>query len=202
MSCSTELSYRNCLSEPFGVPSDVTRASTGGLAKGAPAAMLLAGLLASVAAAHAGAWVSDGNSGCQVWNPNPQLDETVVWSGSCVNGRAEGPGTVRWSHSGTPGELDEGEWRGGRQVNRGTQSWSAGRYEGELSESEPNGRGVLTLKNLRYEGDFRNGKPNGMGTLTAGHESISGSWKDGCLQGPRRASIGVPLAVCRDSAGR
>ena len=42
--------------------------------------------------ALAGAWVADAKSGCQVWNPNPQLEETVAWSGSCTNGRAEGMG--------------------------------------------------------------------------------------------------------------
>jgi hypothetical protein len=53
------------------------------------------------------------------------------------------------------------------------------------------------LQKLRYEGDFRNGKPNGVGSLTAGSETVQGMWKDGCLQGTRKASIGVPLSACR-----
>ena len=167
-----------------------------GTLQGIATATLLNGLLA-VASAHAGAWVADAKSGCQVWNPNPQLEETVAWSGSCLNGRAEGRGTVQWVRGGVAGEIDEGDWRDGRQVNKGTQSWSSGRYEGELAEGEPNGHGVLTLRRLRYEGDFRDGKPNGTGTLTAGAETVRGTWKDGCLQGTRKASIGVPLSVCR-----
>jgi hypothetical protein len=155
------------------------------------------GILAIAAPAHAGAWVIDNKSGCQVWNPNPQLDESVSWSGSCANGRAEGTGIAQWSRNGNPSETDEGEWRNGRQVNAGTQSWSTGRYEGELSDGEPNGHGVLTLQKLRYEGDFRNGRPNGLGTLTTESETVRGTWKDGCLQGPRRASIGIPLSACR-----
>ena len=59
----------------------------------------------TVAPANAGAWVADGKSGCQVWNPNPQLEETVAWSGSCANGRAEGHGTVHWLKDG-PTERD------------------------------------------------------------------------------------------------
>ena len=158
---------------------------------------LLIGTVTTATPAHAGAWVVDSKSGCQIWNPNPQLDESVSWSGSCANGHAEGRGVAQWSRNGKPGETDEGEWRNGRQVNEGTQSWSTGRYHGELLDGEPNGHGTLTLQNLRYEGDFRNGRPNGIGTLTTGTETVRGTWKDGCLQGPRRASIGIPLSACR-----
>ena len=80
---------------------------------------------------------------------------------------------------------------------RGVQTWPTGRYDGELANGEPNGKGVLTLQKLRYEGEFRDGKPNGIGTLTAGSETVQGVWKDGCLQGRRKASIGVPLSACR-----
>jgi len=164
---------------------------------GIAATVLSASIVVAVSPAHGGAWVADTNSACQVWNPNPQLEETVAWSGPCINGRAEGRGTVQWSRGGKPAETDEGEWRDGRQVSKGTQSWSTGRYDGELSDGEPNGYGVLTLQKLRYEGDFRNGKPNGIGTLMAGSETVHGTWKDGCLQGSRKASIGVPLSACR-----
>jgi hypothetical protein len=33
-----------------------------------------------------GDFVADAKSGCKVWNPHPQPDETVNWSGGCVNG--------------------------------------------------------------------------------------------------------------------
>ena len=108
-----------------------------------------------------------------------------------------GHGIAQWSKDGNPSETDEGEWRQGRQTGKGTQTWSTGRYEGELSDGEPNGHGILTLQKLRYEGDFRNGKPNGNGELMAGSETVRGTWKDGCLQGQRKGSIGVPLSACR-----
>ena len=60
---------------------------------------------------HAGAWLIDVKSGCQVWNPNPQLGKLVAWSGSCAIGRAEGHGIAQWSKDGSPSETDEGEWR-------------------------------------------------------------------------------------------
>lgn len=155
------------------------------------------GIVIAAVPAQAGTWVVDSRSGCQVWNPSPQLEETVAWSGSCVNGRAEGRGTVQWRKHEVPSETDEGEWRDGRQTGRGTQSWATGQYEGELSDGEPSGHGVLIVQKLRYEGNFQNGKPNGSGTLTTGSETVQGTWKDGCLQGTRKASIGVPLSACR-----
>jgi len=163
----------------------------------AGAAALSACLMVAASGAYAGAWIADSKSGCQVWDPNPQLEESVTWSGSCANGRAEGPGVVQWSKAGAPFETDEGEWRDGRQVNKGTQSWPSGRYEGDLADGEPNGQGVLTVQKARYEGDFRNGKPNGVGTLTGGSQTVRGTWKDGCLKGERKAAIGVPLSACR-----
>lgn len=155
------------------------------------------GIGTTTPSALAGAWVVDAKSGCQVWNPNPQLEETASWTGSCANGHADGYGSVRWSKGGAPSETDKGEWRDGRQIGKGTQSWATGRYEGELLDGEPSGHGVLTLQKLRYEGEFRNGKPNGAGTLTTNGELVSGNWKDGCLQGSRKASVGVPLSACR-----
>src|ERR1700758_5024413 len=116
---------------------------------GVPVALAIVAAIAIAAKpAVAGAWVADAKSGCQVWNPNPQLEETVTWSGSCANGRAEGHGTAQWVKGGATSETDEGEWRAGRQTGKGTQSWATGRYEGELAESEPNGQGVLVLQKL------------------------------------------------------
>lgn len=166
--------------------------------RGAAAAALPACLLISAQHAFAGDWVADTHSLCQVWDPNPQIGETVVWSGACVNGHAEGAGTLQWIKGGTAIETDKGVWRNGRQQGSGVQTWSTGRYEGEIADGEPNGRGVLTMKNLRYEGQFRDGKPNGSGSLSEGSDAVQGVWKDGCLQGgPRKASIGVPLSTCR-----
>jgi hypothetical protein len=162
------------------------------------AAALLVWLLTAVATAHAGAWITDAHSVCQVWDPNPQIDETVAWSGACAGGRAQGPGAVQWSKGNVVIETDKGEWRDGRQTGKGVQTWSTGSYEGDLSNGEPNGQGVLTMQKLRYEGQFRDGKPNGVGKLTEGGKTVQGTWKDGCLHSDqRKASIGIPLSACR-----
>ena len=49
--------------------------------------------------AWSGCWQEIANlPGCQVWNPGPQEEETVTWSGGCVGGRASGPGQLTWSY--------------------------------------------------------------------------------------------------------
>lgn len=147
--------------------------------------------------ACAGDWIAD-KSGCRVWNPNPQLEESVTWSGSCANGLAEGHGTARWLKGNAPMETDDGEWHEGRQVNKGSQSWSTGRYDGELSDGEPNGRGVLTVQKLRYEGDFRNGKPNrawdACGRERDHKRYLEGRMPAGSAEGlDRRSLVGLPV---------
>ena len=147
--------------------------------------------------AQAGEFVTDANSGCKVWNPHPRPNETVNWSGACVNGLAQGSGSLQWLNNNKPYENDEGEWNGGRQSGHGTQNWSSGRYDGDLANGEPQGLGVLTLPNSRYEGEFRNGKPNGAGTVTNLIGIVSGNWKEGCLVGDKRKiAFGVPSSTC------
>jgi hypothetical protein len=152
----------------------------------------------SVVPAWPGDWAIDTSTSCRVWNPHPQLNETIKWSGACVNGYGQGLGSVRWFRNNLPFETDEGEWREGYQIGKGTQVWPSGRYEGEFKESEPNGRGIFVLQASRYEGEFRNGKPNGAGTLTTPEGSFQGNWTDGCLQtGEKKAAFGVPTSACR-----
>ena len=155
-------------------------------------------LSAAYAQPRAGGFVADAKTGCKIWNPHPQPNETVSWSGACVNGLAQGSGNLQWLNDNKPYEKDEGEWKEGRQSGRGTQDWSAGRYGGELLNGEPHGRGVLTLQSARYEGEFRNGKAQGNGTVTNLEGVFKGKWKEGCLAGDKRKiSFAVPSSTCR-----
>jgi hypothetical protein len=151
----------------------------------------------TIVPAWPGDWAIDTTTTCRVWNPHPQLHETVNWAGTCVNGFAQGRGSVRWLRNNVPFETDEGEWRDGFQFGKGTQVWPTGRYEGEFAESEPHGQGIFVLQASRYEGQFRHGKPDGAGTLTTSSGSFRGNWTDGCLQtGTSKVSFGVPLSDC------
>jgi len=146
---------------------------------------------------QSGDFIADVNSGCKVWNPHPQSNESVKWSGSCANGFAQGRGNLQWLRNNKPYEKDEGEWNEGRQVGIGTQDWFSGRFNGELLNGEPHGRGIMTLRTGRYEGEFRNGKPNGYGTVTDLSGVFKGTWKEGCLLGDKRKiAFSVPTATC------
>jgi hypothetical protein len=148
-------------------------------------------------ASPAGTLVADAKSGCKVFNPHPTGGETVNWSGGCVDGLAQGSGTLQWLRDGRIMETDEGEWNRGRQMGQGTQDWISGRYQGALVDGEPHGQGVMTLQSARYEGAFRNGKPNGEGTVTNLEGVFKGSWKDGCLaDGKRKITFAVSSATC------
>ncbi len=131
--------------------------------------------VASAQSIPQGTFIADANTGCKVWNPNPRSVETIVWSGPCVNGLAQGHGKLQWLQNGKIYETDEGEWSAGRQGGHGSQAWPLGRYDGEIANSEPNGQGVLALKTARYDGEFRNGKPNGFGTVTSQHGVFKGT---------------------------
>jgi MORN repeat protein len=156
------------------------------------------GCSAAGAQSQAGDFVADAKSGCKVWNPHPQSNETVSWSRGCVDGLAQGSGSLQWLNNNKPYEKDEGEWNKGQQSGRGKQVWSSGRYDGDILNGEPHGQGAMTLLSARYEGEFRNGKPNGPGTVTNLEGVFKGNWKDGCLVGDkRRIAFGVPSSTCR-----
>jgi hypothetical protein len=161
------------------------------------AAILMAPGAAVAQPAQPGAWIVDPGTSCKVWNPNPQGGETIKWSGPCVNGVAQGRGSLQWFKDNRLSEQDDGEWQDGRQTGVGTQVWQGGRYEGQLRDGEPDGHGVWTLPTGRYDGEFQNGKPNGKGTLSNGNGVFEGIWKDGCFRdGTRRAYAGVPSTAC------
>lgn len=45
-------------------------------------------------------WPSDEQTGCKVWNPDPQPNESISWSGDCVDGKAHGNGILRFYENG------------------------------------------------------------------------------------------------------
>jgi hypothetical protein len=165
---------------------------------GSRKASFLAAVVLGLTAAPAwsGDWAIDTSTTCRVWNPHPQLNETVKWSGACVGGFAQGVGTARWIRNNAAFETDDGEWQNGYQIGKGRQVWPSGRYDGEFAASEPQGQGTFVLQSARYEGEFRDGKPNGAGTLTTPTGSVQGTWRDGCLTGAHKAAFGVPLSDC------
>jgi hypothetical protein len=123
-------------------------------------------------------YLPDAN-GCKVYEANPQPDETVTWSGRCLDGYADGPGVVQWLLVGKPGSRFEGMLVRGKSEGQGSVVFQNGaRFEGTFREGKRTGKGVQTRANGdRYEGDFVDGMWSGKGTFTSSSgERYSGDW--------------------------
>ena len=108
-------------------------------------------------------WLQD-KRGCKFANPTPKPNETVAWSGACVDGYMQGKGVLQFASDGKPGA----------------------RYEGTLTKGRLTGRGVLkSPDNTVYDGDWVDSKPDGYGSYTAADGSkYEGAWTAGQFDGP------------------
>ena len=67
--------------------------------------------------------------GCYVWNPFPQTDETVTWTGACVGGFAQGTGTITWVVSGREDSTSTGSLSDGKMNGNWIIRWASGNVE-------------------------------------------------------------------------
>jgi hypothetical protein len=83
-------------------------------------------------------WITTTNKPCRVWNPEPQANESVTWSGPCKDGYASGKGVLLWTENGKP-DVE---------------------YQGEYQNGKRNGHGVIIAPDgTREEGDWFNDLP-------------------------------------------
>ncbi len=78
--------------------------------------------------------------GCYLWNPAPQDNETVTWSGGCSNGLAQGNGRVSWFQNDEPSQIVEGRLQDGRRHGTWTEYDESGNELGTIRYE--NGRRV------------------------------------------------------------
>jgi hypothetical protein len=131
-------------------------------------------------------WIEGSRPGCRVWNAEPKPHESVVWTGSCGNGFAQGHGTLIWQQNGQTTDRFVGEYRDGRRTGRGVYTWSNGeRYEGDYRDDRRTGRGIYTWPNGdRYEGGFRDSHLHGRGVMTwADGSRYDGEWQESRAHG-------------------
>jgi len=80
-------------------------------------------------------WITASNQPCKIWNPQPQPNESVTWTGECKDGLASGQGVLAWTEDGKPDV----------------------RYEGQYANGKRNGHGVMiTPDGKRIEGNWVN----------------------------------------------
>jgi hypothetical protein len=127
------------------------------------AALVTWALTATAALAEEGRWQQlENKASCIAWNAYPKPNETVTWSGACLNGKAEGRGTLlgRYLQNGEwKTEKYEGEMKDGKQHRRGVLVWASGAsYDGEWKDGTWHGRGVYVTDVERYDGEWKDGK--------------------------------------------
>lgn len=148
------------------------------------AALLFTGLAAALPAAaqdERTPTIQDKN-GCKIYNPMPQGEETVTWSGKCRDGFADGEGVLEWYIGGLMEERYEGTLSRGWAEGVGTFTSRQGvRYQGQWKKSMQDGKGVSKSPDgSMYEGEWRAGKPHGRGTYRSPDgETIDGEWENG-----------------------
>jgi len=121
-------------------------------------------------------WVADIKTGCKIWDPTPDPDETMTWSGECADGMAEGNGILQFFIGDKP----------------------AARYEGDMRNGRADGHGInVEPDGGRYEGQWRNNAADGFGTYTRDGKRYEGTWSNGCLkQGADEIAVGVTRESC------
>lgn len=122
-------------------------------------------------------WLKDPDSGCAVFNIDPQPNKSIRWSGPCVDGYAEGRGVLMWQ-DGSGGNVT---YRRGKLNGRFAYAWKNGfHYLGDWVDGKRHGQGALTWpEGDRYEGGWANGKRDGQGVFTkVTGEKQAGSWYD------------------------
>ena len=84
-----------------------------------------------------GCWMEiSGRPGCYVWNPNPQLSETVTWTGECTGGLARGTGTLTWGNQ----QTETGSLQAGRHAGDWVVRFAGGTVaEGPFVDGNPHG---------------------------------------------------------------
>jgi hypothetical protein len=83
-------------------------------------------------------WITATNQPCKIWDPEPQPNESVTWSGLCKDGLASGKGILRWTEDGKPDAEFDGEYTNGKRNGFGVMITPDGqRIEGEWVDDEP-----------------------------------------------------------------
>lgn len=148
-------------------------------------------------------WIKDVNTGCQAWNPCPQPNETIEWTGECEGGRISGEGKLSWYHNGELVQIDFATFFDGR-VNgrRQAQFYEDGKckivFVGNWKDGKENGVfeiGVITDDNDTYKvvqyREYKDGTLVKEWDAEESKEDKSQSCKDACLEAAKTPQPGI-----------
>lgn len=101
-------------------------------------ALISSNAVAKTGAPAAPGWITAANRPCKIWNPAPQPNETVTWSGRCKDGFASGKGVLHWTENGKPDVEFDGEYANGKRNGFGVIITPDGQHtEGDWTNDEP-----------------------------------------------------------------
>ena len=138
-----------------------------------------------------GCWQEITNlPGCHVWNANPQEEETVTWSGDCLDGKSSGTGKLTWHVKNSAGDnvtfTAEGPMVDGKRHGNWVLRTADGDViEGPYVDDKRHGHWVLrTADGGVHEGPYVDGKQHGHWVLrTADGDVSEGPYVDGKRHG-------------------
>lgn len=131
-------------------------------------------------------WMADHRTGCKVWDPQPEVGESVRWSGGCVGGYASGRGVTEWIEHGHVTERIEGVRQAGHAQGKGVQTLANGdRFEGSWKDDFKDGPGTyVSNEGWTYTGEFKKDRFDGHGVMTNRRgDRYEGGWKLGQRSG-------------------
>ncbi len=132
-------------------------------------------------------WLRDEQTGCRAPDPDFAEGDDIVWSGACVDGVVNGPGTLTFLNNGQPQVTISGTFRkGDLEPGHASLAWPDGsNYDGDQIGGKFNGRGVfVSAQQDRLEGEWKSGVLNGHAVVTwANGNRYDGGWLNGKAEG-------------------
>ena len=126
------------------------------------------GPICTGSATSEGCWMEISNlAGCYLWNPFPQENETVNWSGECSEGFAHGRGETTWYENGNVSGTDVGRRQGGRPEGLWVLTYPGSRSQGPYVNGERHGTWIIRWEDGdvgREVGPYVNGERHGTWT--------------------------------------
>lgn len=99
-------------------------------------------------------WIKDSTKGCLIFDPSPQPNETVTWSGSCVDGKADGAGEIVWYVDGIPLQTEKLTGENGVTMVAGNYTYNVTPSDVRFDLKECNTRVGYSIVNAFVKKDF------------------------------------------------
>ena len=143
-------------------------------------------------------YISDGRNGCKSFTKQV-TDRKMSWNGKCLNGYANGYGTLKVFQKDALYYTFIGSLKNGKLEGQGTFTGAKGdKYVGQWKNHNKEGQGTMTYASgHKYVGQWKNNNREGQGTMTYPDGSKkAGYWIKGNFNGI--SEVPLPCVISRD----